>query len=157
LPTLLFRNIWTWWPGVPKPALRKAPGKTGASVVVATTHGLGDRFLYCERDVPLLFTENETNNQRIFGTPNTSLYVKDGINDYVVSGKHDAVNPDQTGTKASAHYQLTVEGGKAVTIWLRLSDRPPGAIGEPFGSQFAQVIQTRRSEADEFYQSITPN
>ena len=67
---------------------------------------LGERFLYCEGEVPLLFTENETNNERLFGTTNASRYVKDGINDFVVFGKHDAVNPEGTGTKASAHYQL---------------------------------------------------
>ena len=104
----------------------------------------------------LLFTENETNNQRIFGTPNAGPYVKDGINDCVVSGKMDAINPERKGTKASAHYQLEVGAGKTVTIWLRLSDRVPEAMGDPFGSRFAGIIESRRREADEFYRSITP-
>ena len=73
------------------------------------THAdLGERYLYCEGDVPLLFTENETNNERIFGTPNDSPYVKDGINNYVVEGNASGVNPEKTGTKSAAHYQLNV-------------------------------------------------
>jgi hypothetical protein len=156
LPTLWFRNTWTWWPGVAKPVLKKVPGRDGTSAVTAAHSGLGERFLYCEADVPLLFTENETNNQRIFGKPNAGPYVKDGIHEAVVSGRQDAVNPEHTGTKASSHYQLTVDAGKAATIWLRLSDQAPAAIGDPFGSQFASTMQTRRREADDFYRDITP-
>jgi hypothetical protein len=155
LPTLWFRNTWTWWQGAPKPLLKQVPGRTGTSTVEAHHAELGDRFLYCEGDVPLLFTENETNNERIFGTPNASRYVKDGIHNYVVSGQQDAVNPD-LGTKVSAQYRLTVDAGKTATIWLRLSDQAPAAAGEPFGNPFAQTMQTRRSEADEFYRAITP-
>jgi hypothetical protein len=155
LPTLWFRNTWTWWHGAPKPLLKQVPGS--AVVVAAVHHELGDRFLYCEGDIPLLFTENETNNARLFGTPNASRYVKDGIHNYVVSGHQDAINPENMGTKASAHWHLTVEGNKTVTIWLRLSDQAPAALGEPFGSQFAEIVQTRRREADEFYRAITPD
>ena len=122
LPTLWFRNTWTWWPGTPKPALKQVTGQKGSQAVAASHAELGERFLYCEGDVPLLFTENETNNERIFGTPNASPYVKDGINNYVVDGKQDAVNPQNTGTKAAAHYQVTVGAGKTATIRLRLSD-----------------------------------
>ena len=75
------------------------------SVVKAVDPKLGERYLYCEGDVPLLFTENETNTQRIFGVPNRSPYVKDGINNYIVHGQKDAVNPEQKGTKAAAHYR----------------------------------------------------
>ena len=117
---------------------------------------LGDRFLYCEGDAKLLFTENETNNERLFGTANATRYVKDAINNHVVSGKLDAVNPEHTGTKAAAHYRLTVDPGKMQTIKLRLSDKAPQAMGEPFGSQFDEIIQARRREADEFYKAITP-
>jgi hypothetical protein len=99
LPTLLFRNTWTWWPGAAKPSLKQVAGKSGWSVIAASHPQLGKRYLYCEGDVPLLFTENETNNERIFGTPNASPYVKDGINNYVVNGKQDAVNPGHAGTK----------------------------------------------------------
>ena len=74
---------------------------------------MGDRYLYCEGDVPLLFTENETNTQRIFGVPNRTPYVKDSINDYVVGGQAAAVNPEQKGTKVAAHYRLTRESRRS--------------------------------------------
>jgi len=157
LPTLWFRNTWTWWPGAPKPALTRVSGRNGTCTVAAAHEVLGDRFLYCETEVPLLFTENETNNERIFGTPNAGRYVKDGIHNYLIGGKQDAVNPEQTGTKVSAHHQLTVGAGKTVTIWLRLSDVSPAAMGEAFGDQFGQIMQVRRREADEFYRAITPS
>src|SRR5271167_1152646 len=90
LPTLWFRNTWTWWPGALKPALTQVSSETGTRTLAAVHSELGDRFLYCETEVPLLFTENETNNERIFGTPNASPYVKDGIHNYLVGGKQDA-------------------------------------------------------------------
>jgi mannosylglycerate hydrolase MGH1-like protein len=104
---------------------------------------------------PLLFTENDTNNEQIFGTPNASPYVKDGINNYVIHGKQDAVNPGQTGTKAAAHYIISVGARETATIRLRLSDLASTAIGDPFNS-FAETMQTRQREADEFYRAITP-
>src|SRR5215471_13803550 len=156
LPTLWFRNTWTWWPDTPKPVLRRAEGVSGGSVLAASHVELGDRFLYCEGEVPLLFTENETNNERIFGTPNASAYAKDGINDYLISGMQEAINPEATGTKVSAHYELTVGPGETRTIRLRLIDTQPGDPGELFGQQFAEIFQSRHSEADEFYRAITP-
>ena len=124
--------------------------------MIAASHAdLGERYLYCEGDVPLLFTENETNNERIFGQPNASPYVKDGINNYVVHGNHNAVNPAKTGTKSAAHYQLNVGAGQTATIRLRLSDLAPAAMGDPF-KNFDETMQTRQREADEFYKSITP-
>jgi hypothetical protein len=155
LPTLWFRNIWTWWPGTPKPVLKQAMGSKGSQAVAASHTLLGERYLYCEGDVPLLFTENETNNQRIFGTPNAGPYVKDGINAYVVDGKQDAVNPQHMGTKAAAHYQVDVGVGKTATIRLRLRDMAPAALRDPFDS-FAEIMHGRRREADEFYRAITP-
>jgi hypothetical protein len=155
LPTLWFRNTWAWGPGAPKPQLKQVPVRTGSAVILATCAELGDRFLYSEKEVPLLFTENETNNERLFGGTNASRYVKDGINNYVVAGKKDVVNPEHTGTKASGHYRLTVDAGKTETIRVRLSDEAPAATREPFG-QFAEIMQARRREADEFYQAITP-
>ena len=123
---------------------------------MACHESLGEIFLYCEGDVPLLFTENETNNQRIFGTPNDCPYVKDGINNYLVLRNHDTLNPQQRGTKVSAHHELMVGAGKTATVWLRMTNLPPSAIGEPFGSQFAGVVQARRQDADDFYRVITP-
>jgi hypothetical protein len=155
LPTLWFRNTWTWWPDTPKPALKQVVGKNDSGVVVASHAQLGERYLYCDGDAPLLFTENETNNERIFATSNASPFVKDAINDYVVHGRREAVNPEQRGTKTAVHYQVSVGAGKTATIRLRLSDLAPAAIGDPFHS-FAETMQTRQREADEFYRAITP-
>jgi hypothetical protein len=153
LPTLWFRNTWTWWLDQPKPFLRVARGSSRVGIIAASHAELGDYFLACEGAPPLLFTENDTNNERLFGTPNTTRYVKDGINNYVVSGRQEAVNPNQTGTKAAAHYQVNVGAGAISVIRLRLSDT---ASGDPFGSGFDQIIEQRRHDADEFYRAITP-
>ena len=91
LPTLWFRNVWTWWPESPKPSLRAVITKNSVQAVAASDAELGDYFLYCEGKPSLLFTENETNNERIFGTPNATPYVKDGVNDFVVAGKREAL------------------------------------------------------------------
>jgi hypothetical protein len=155
LPTLWFRNTWTWWPDAQKPSLKQVTGTKGTQTVLASHSELGDCSLYCEGDVPMLFTENETNNERIFGTPNISPYVKDAINNYVVHGTEEVVNPGKTGTKTSAHYVVNVEPGKTATIRLRLSDLAPEQVGDPF-KKFAETMQTRRNEADVFYTSITP-
>jgi hypothetical protein len=154
LPTLWFRNTWAWWPDKPKPSLQEVTIKKGRAVA-ATDSILGKRFLYCEGDAPFLFTENETNNERIFGTPNASPYVKDAINNYVVQGKKEAVNPNNQGTKAAAHYQLKVGAGATATIRLRLSALEPSALGSPF-ADFNQIMETRRRETDEFYRAVTP-
>jgi Mannosylglycerate hydrolase MGH1-like glycoside hydrolase domain/Glycosyl hydrolase family 63 C-terminal domain len=156
LPTLWFRNTWSWSPDMPKPVLKRTSGPKSASAVSASHADLGDRFLYAEGNVPLLFTENETNNKRLFAGTNAGPYVKDGIDEYIVSGNQGSVNPEQTGTKTSAHYQVTVNPGETAVIRLRLSDQPSAKLGEPFGKQFAEIMQARRSEADEFYKSITP-
>ena len=156
LPTLWFRNTWTWWPDTPRPSLKQVTGKNDARFVAASHTQLGDRYLYSEKDVPLLFTENETNNERIFGTPNASPYVKDAINNYVVNGKQDAVNPQRTGTKVAAHHRISVGAGETATIRLRLSDLAPAAMGDPFKS-FGPIMQLRQNEADEFYRSVTPD
>ena len=84
LPTLWLRNTWTWWPGTAKPSLKEVPGPNGAQAIAASHGDLGERYLYCDGDATLLFTENESNNERLFGRPNDSPYVKDGINNYVV-------------------------------------------------------------------------
>jgi hypothetical protein len=156
LPTLWFRNTWTWWPDEPKPSLKDTSGTRGAGAIAASNAHLGDYFLHCEGNARLLFTENETNNERLFGTANPVPYVKDGINDFVVAGREDAVNPNHTGTKAAAHYELRVGAGATAVIRLRLSNTAPGAE-EPFGSGFDQIIEARRRESDEFYRAITPD
>jgi hypothetical protein len=152
LPTLWFRNTWTWWPDQPKPSLRQMPGTN--TVTIETSHAeLGGFLAYCDGSPSLLFTENDTNNERLFSTPNATSYVKDAFNSYVVAGHQNAVNPNQTGTKAAAHCQLNVGAGETAVIRLRLSN---AASRDPFGSPFDQIIEKRRQEADAFYQAITP-
>jgi hypothetical protein len=155
LPTLWFRNTWAWWDDPPKPSLKQLSLKDGFRAVQASHTQLGERYLYCEGDVPLLFTENETNNQRLFGTANTNRYVKDGINNYVVGGKQEEVNPEHTGTKVSADYQIKVPAGQTAAVRLRFCDLAPDAVGDPFKT-FTRVMQARRQEADDFYADITP-
>ncbi len=158
LPTLWFRNDWSSWISRPaeKPMLKQIEGPAGTRAIAAAHPVLGDHYLYCEGDVPLLLTENETNNDRLFPEfPNASPYVKDGINNYVVHGHAHAVNPAQEGTKAAAHYQLTIRGGQEAVVRLRLATAPPPA--DAFGKKvFDDVLSARRREADEFYEAITP-
>jgi hypothetical protein len=157
LPTLWFRNTWSWGGESPKLGLRRLEGPRGISVVAASHAELGERYLYCEGGVPLLFTENETNAERIFGKPSASPWVKDAINDYLVHGRKDAVNPAQSGTKVASHYQVTVDPGKTAEIRLRLSSDDVAAFTRgPFGPDFDAVFAARRTEADAFYASITP-
>ncbi len=157
LPTLWFRNTWSWGGEAPKLGLRRLEGPRGMSVVAASHAELGERYLYCDKGPSLLFTENETNAERVFGTPNRSPWVKDSINDYLVHGRADAVNPAQTGTKVAAHYRVTVDAGQSVGIRLRLSGDDLVALARgPFGD-FDAVVEARRREADAFYASITPS
>ena len=163
LPTLWFRNEWSWQGGPDRPALQQVPGTATTSVVQAVHAKLGQLNLYCEGEVPLLFTENETNTQRIFGVPNRSPYVKDSINNYVVHGQPEVVNPEKKGTKVAAHYRLTVNPGECQVVRLRLNDTAPaifarskGEAGTPFGPLFENVLRARCQEADEFYATIIP-
>jgi hypothetical protein len=165
LPTLWFRNDWATWVAEPseKPTLRQAEGLKGTRAIAATHPALGTYYLHCEGDAPLLFTENETNNARLFPEyPNASPYVKDGINDCVVHGRQDAVNPAGTGTKAAAHYRLAVGPGQSATVRLRLRTQPTAQDQKarkdvtPFGSSFNEAFAARVREADEFYGSVTP-
>jgi hypothetical protein len=135
----------------------------GRGVVRATHPRLGTRYLYCEEEVPLLFTENETNTQRISDVPNSSPYVKDGIDDCIVHGQDDAVNPQKTGTMVAVHYRLTLGPGESRVVRLRLSDAAPiapkhgkRAQDALFGDAFDQEVEGRRKEADEFYAAIIP-
>ncbi len=159
LPTLWFRNDWASWMSKPleKPMLRQTGGPVNTSVVKASHRSLGEYYLYCEGDVQLLFTENETNNKRLFPEyPNASPYVKDGIDNYLVHGQKGAVNPDKTGTKVAAHYQPTVGAGETAVIRLRLSSVAPEKMSSPFDETFDRVFASRLDEADEFYKAITP-
>jgi mannosylglycerate hydrolase MGH1-like protein len=162
LPTLWFRNDWSQWiapsnRAPAKPHLERIAASAGTAAVSVAHALLGAFVLSCEGDVPLLFTENETNHERLFHTTNESRYVKDGIHDYVVNGRQDAVNPDQHGTKVAAHYQATIGAGQSAVIRLRLSSGLPDAKRQPFGKVFDVVFADRLREADEFYRSVTPS
>jgi hypothetical protein len=175
LPTVWFRNTWDWHNSDSKvqiPNLRLLEDD-----VIELEHAeLGKRYLYCEGSPNLLFTENETNVERLYNAKNKSPYVKDGINDFVVDGKKDAVNPNNTGTKAAAHYVLNIAGNSFETIYLQLSDKEihhrdtetqsktskkSSATQRLGGSNFTQeceqIFQQRINEADEFYAEIIPN
>jgi hypothetical protein len=155
LPTVWFRNQWSWGTTTPRPQLRQTEGPAEVSVIEAIHDNLGTRYLYCDGEPALLFTENETNTQRIFGVPNRTPYVKDGINNYLVQSQRDAVNPALAGTKAAAHYRMTVDPGECRTVRLRLTDRA-FRNNNPFGAAFDQLLVQRKREADEFYASLTP-
>lgn len=178
LPTLWFRNTWSWNGDQSKPILHRIDSKAGINIVGAVHPQLGKRWLYSRGEAELLFTENETNRERLFGIPNASACVKDGINDYVVDGYKNAVNPDQRGTKAAAHYILFLSPQESRTIQLRLTDAPPTCFGLPVADsqlnvqagaltsdiqdsgspfhKFEAILTTRQQEADAFYQRITP-
>jgi hypothetical protein len=155
LPTLWFRNVWSWGGQVKKPDLQQITGKA-STVIIKTNHSeLGNYYLYCEGNPSLLFTENETNTERIFGTSNQSPFVKDGINNCIVHGRREAVNPKNTGTKAAADYSLTVEPGKSAVIRLRLTSNPSDSF-KPFGDPFDTIFASRKQDADDFYGKIIP-
>jgi hypothetical protein len=163
VPTLWFRNQWSWQSTPERPTLQQLADSGVCGIVKATHAALGERYFYCAGEPTLLFTENETNTQRIFGVANRSPYVKDSINAYIVHGHTEAVNPEKKGTKVAAQYRLTVNPGECQIVRLRLSDVAPSAsargknkAASPFGSQFADVLQARRKEADEFYAKVIP-
>jgi len=148
LPTLWFRHTWSWAGGKAVPNLRQEPG-----AIVAEHEELGTRRLYFDADAPALFTGNETNNERVFGSSSSTPYVKDGIDRYVVNGETTAVNPARTGTKAAVHHVLIIPGGESATVRLRLTD---AELADPW-RDFGAVLDIRRAEADAFYDGITPD
>jgi Mannosylglycerate hydrolase MGH1-like glycoside hydrolase domain len=154
LPTLWFRNTWSWQGNPDRPTLQALPGKR--CIVKAVHPQLGEFQLACDGAATLLFTENETNMQRIFGVPNRTPYVKDGINNYIVHGQQGAVNPAMKGTKVSAQYRLNVKPGECQTVRLRLAKTEPGAAANPF-ADFDDVLEIRHKEADQFYDTVIPH
>jgi hypothetical protein len=148
LPTLWFRNIWSWGEGDGKPLLREAL----PSVIHASHHHLGQYWLYCDGAPELLFTNNETNARRLWGQPNASAYVKDAFHEYVISRNGEAVNPGHVGTKAAAHYALEVPAGDSTVVRLRLAAVP---VEDPFNG-FEAGFKRRIADADEFYNRIAP-
>ena len=153
LPTIWFRNTWSWCPNPTRPSLARFGGR---AVVALDEPKYGQRWLYCDGEPQLLFTENETNSQRLYGWGDATAYVKDAFDRLVVQGERSAVNPQERGTKAAAHYALTIPSGDTATLMLRLTDRWPGS-DSMFGSAFDAIFITRKREADEFYASVIPH
>ena len=155
LPTLWFRNTWSWTPGAPRPSVRAGANAAGSRVVEASAvDGLAARTLYCQGEPELLFTENESNAERLGWGSNRSPYVKDAFHTLLVNGRADAVNPARVGTKAAAHYELDLAPGETQTVLLRLSDGP--RVVDPFAVDAVAIIDRRQREADEFYAAVTP-
>jgi Glycosyl hydrolase family 63 C-terminal domain len=145
LPTLWFRNKWSWGEGFGKPSISLDQG-----VLAAKDDELGTRYLSASGSPAPLFCENETNTMRLWGVPSATPYPKDGIADHVVHGAA-TVNPGQTGTKAAFRYRLEVGAGETATIELRLGEAPG------LGEDFAEVFTARAAEANEFYAELTPS
>lgn len=154
LPTLWFRNLWSFGLIKEKPHLELDSSEITYSCVKAYHDKIGHYYLYFESPERTLFTENETNTERLFGVRNTSLFVKDSINDAVVSGNFERFENKNDGTKCAPIYRLKIAGGKSTTVRLRLSKQPK--TSNPLLKEFDQVFADRLKEADEFYNSITP-
>ena len=155
LPTVWFRNTWSWAAGSLKPELKRMPAGSSVSAIALACEEYGHRYLYCDSAPELLFTDNTTNVERLFGSPNQTPYVKDSINDYIVQGVKEAVNPNETGTKAAAHYALALEPGATVAVRLRLTNIN-FVESAPFGPDFDHTFAQRKDEADKFYATVIP-
>jgi len=156
LPTLWFRNTWSWDKNSERPLLKVFETGDRLSTIEAAHPTLGRYWLHCASDeqLPLYFTENETNYAKLFGAENASPYVKDGIHEAVIHGHTNAVNPQQRGTKMAPHYQLYLGPGERQTVRLRLN--LTATQDDPFDQNFDEILQNRRQEADAFYQDLTP-
>ena len=153
LPTLWFRNTWSWGTGEPKPRVARVPA---AYPVAAAEHPkVGVFYLHAGPEADLLFCENETNTARVFGTEPATPFAKDGIGDHLL---HDAdtVNPGDEGTKVAAHVRLSVPAGGRAAVLVRLTREGPEELTAPFDGA-NELIERRRAEADEFYEAITPD
>ncbi|HWT82821.1 MAG TPA: glucosidase, partial [Candidatus Methylomirabilis sp.] len=155
LPTLWFRNTWGWDLGAPRPKMHRVLSPSGTQAVLALHPDMKSPYrLTVEGTTDLLFTDNETNRHRLFGSDNNQPFAKDAFHDYLIDGRSDAVNPEQEGTKAAAHYPLRIPPRESRVVRLRLSAGE--ANGNPFGEEFDRVFQERRHEADEFYATVIP-
>jgi Glycosyl hydrolase family 63 C-terminal domain len=156
LPTLWFRNTWAWDHGAKRPRLARDGQSTGKAVLAAHPEMEGTYRLACEGEPELLFTENDSNAERLYGTPNSSPYVKDAFGEYLVHGRTDAVNPLEEGTKAAAHYALTLGAGASAVLRLRLTREGMVPTSRTF-EDFDRVFDARRREADDFYARVVPD
>jgi len=154
LPTIWFRNVWSWEYGTPRPELRRIDDRRSA---VSLDHQRAGRYtLHFEGAPELLFTENETNSRRLFGIDDAP-FAKDGINDYIVNLMTEAVNPEHRGTKAAGHYNAAIGAGQSFVVRLRLTDSIVAEEPSGVGSDFEQVFATRQDEANQFYATIIPD
>jgi hypothetical protein len=153
LPTIWFRNTWSWFPDGVRPSLTRASG--ARSSIALEEPKYGRRWLHCDGEPTLLFTENETNSERLYGYANSTRYVKDAFHRHVVNDDPEAVNPDERGTKAAARYAMDLAPRSSVTLRLRLNDQQPGGVS-PFGKSFDEIVDARKREADEFYDTVLP-
>ena len=177
LPTLWYRNTWSWEKSSLKPVL-SAGDRTANAVIIEAQHPeVGRQNLYCQapssllndqensgkwidlgeqnkRTSGLLFTENETNKERLFQTKNSSPYVKDAFHRFLIEGEQSAVNPDKVGTKSAVHYHLEVAPNTTSVVKLRLSEDL--ALSDPLGANFDQTIEDRQEESDKFYHALSP-
>ena len=157
LPTLWFRNDWSWRPRAPKPEIKLEHRYDWGSVATATHWKMGGYRLYTYGEDELLFCENETNSERLYRTPNSNPWCKDGINDYMVHGAQNAVNRADFGTKMAARYSFTLGAGESKSVYLRLSQKPLSFDCAPDGrSAQDDTFNKRKAEADEFYQNVNP-
>ncbi|HEY7532248.1 MAG TPA: glucosidase, partial [Nitrospiraceae bacterium] len=154
LPTLWFRNTWSWGLDVRRPRMREGETIDGASVIELDHTYYGQRQLLCEREPALLFTENETNQRRLYGTEEDTKYVKDSFHDYVIHGDKEAVNPDKVGSKAAAHYTLSLGAGASDSIRLRFVQADGRRAFDR--SHFESTFKKRLTEANEFYDGLAP-
>ncbi|HET9402171.1 MAG TPA: hypothetical protein VFO34_14595 [Candidatus Acidoferrales bacterium] len=155
LPTLWFRNRWAWGRDSDLARVLRAqlPQDAGVVAIELEEQMYGKRWLFAEGRPELLFTENETNFEKLFGVTNAKPHVKDAFHDYVIERKDGAVNPAETGTKSAALYRLDLSAGATSTIRLRFTDKlpqSPSMLGL-FGDEFDSIFKSRKSEADEFY------
>ncbi|WP_025742019.1 MGH1-like glycoside hydrolase domain-containing protein [Aquimarina pacifica] len=158
LPTFWFRNTWSWFLDAEKPILKgeKSTSSNNFATIKASSISESttkDMMLYCEQPDDLLFVENETNNERLWGSTNNTPYPKDGINDHIIANSN-TINPALTGTKSSAVYATTLASNETKEIRLRLSQDL--SISDPFSIDFDVVFTNRLQEADEFYESLAP-
>jgi len=181
LPSLWFRNTWSWGKDLRRPIVRKAPDTPGALCAELQHWQYGKRWFLSSGQPQLLFTENETNFQAVFNSRNRTPYVKDAFHQFLINGNKAAVNPDMSGTKMAALYSLNLRPGESAVLKLRLTDLDPlggmnldstmvGSTASPgakersedipatndFASGFEALFALRRKEADEFYDSRIP-
>jgi len=181
LPSLWFRNTWSWGKDDRRPTIRKTAGLQNCQCVEVEHWQYGKRWLLCAGQPQLLFTENQTDYERIFNVKNPTPFVKDAFHQYLIHKNQAAINPQQNGTKMAAYYPLTLSPGDSATLKLRLTDmdplgemnsdsKKPGSVPSPahaepndevpsandFGTGFDRLFDLRQKEADDFYASRVP-